>query len=131
MRHHLRVAAIERAHIYMTSLTPSTSLKRPRDEDDEFEDIGEIYPTKHAEVHGYIQSLSPIKNNVRVYTVNMLFHFPLRMLYYCFNYHIIITLVRSRSPKMHCILLVYSTVNRNVEVEVDGGDTPLGVVGGL
>lgn len=40
------------------------STKRPRIEDQEFQNLAEISPTKRAKIHGFLETLSPIKDNV-------------------------------------------------------------------
>ena len=45
----------------------SPSKRRARSceqDDDEFEDLGEVFPTERAKIHGFVQSLSLIKNNI-------------------------------------------------------------------
>ena len=40
------------------------SGKRPRMEDQEFKSLADLSPTKRAKVHGHLETLSPVKDNV-------------------------------------------------------------------
>ena len=43
----------------------STSATRKRPHEEEFKDMTSLSPTKTAKVHGYVQALSPIKQNTK------------------------------------------------------------------